>query len=87
MHNDFDEPIELDGEVRVVEIHPDAKYIIHLTGDLPSGNLENITKQIREWFLGDQHVFLLHDPKGIIEFVKVKDKGESRDASQGDSSD
>ncbi len=68
------ELVELEGEVRVIEIHPDAKYIIHLTGDLPPGNLEEIRKQIREWFLGDQHVFLLHDPQGVIEFVKVKEE-------------
>ena len=79
MTNHNSEPVELEGKVRVVEIHPDAKYIIHLTGDLPPGNLESIQQMIKDWFLGDQHVFLLHDPKGVLKFVKVKGRDESSD--------
>lgn len=68
----------VDGEVRVIEIHPDCKYIIHAR--VPDEQLKEIIPLMREWFLGDQHVFMLSDPAGVIEFHKVKDaesNGES----------
>jgi hypothetical protein len=66
-------------DFEVVEIHPDCKYIIKVTGPTTLNALEEFRTILDRWLKSDEPILVAGDR---IELVKVMDDEQSRqDAS------
>lgn len=66
------------GNVKVVEIHPDCKYLIIIIDDISDGNearlLSKVQDDLNAWYESDSDMFVFANADDVeIRLEKVKD--------------
>jgi len=50
---------EPEESIRVVEIHPDARYVVTIAGLVPTSRIEHTQTALRQWWESGEKFFIL----------------------------